>query len=53
MTFDDLKIIELYRLVASIAGGSPVGATIEDAVRAAELVAALARSAETGTWISV
>jgi predicted dehydrogenase len=53
MSFDDLKVVELHRLVASIAGGSPVGATIEDAVRAAELVEALARSAETGTWVSV
>ena len=53
MGFDDLKVIELRRLVTSIAGGSPVGATIEDAVRAAELVDALARSAETGTWVSV
>ncbi len=53
MSFDDLKVIELRRLVTSIAGGSPVGATIEDAVRAAELVDALARSAEIGTWVSV
>ena len=53
MTFDDLKVIELHRLLSSIASGSPVGATIEDAVRAAELVEALAASAETGTWISV
>ena len=53
MSFDDLKVIELHRLVTSIAGGSPAGATIEDAVLAAELVEALARSAETGTWITV
>ena len=53
MSFDDLKVIELRRLVTSIAGGPPAGATIEDAVRAAELVDALARSAETGTWVSV
>jgi predicted dehydrogenase len=53
MSFDDLKVVELHRLVGSIANGSSVGATIEDAVRAAELVDALASSAQTGAWISV
>ena len=40
MGFDDLKVVELQRLVRSIATGQPVGATIDDAVRAAELVEA-------------
>jgi predicted dehydrogenase len=52
MGFDDLKVVELRRLVASIATGRPVGATLDDAVRAAELVAAMVASAESGTWVS-
>ena len=47
MSFDDLKVIELRRLVTVDRHRAPDGATIEDAVRAAELVDALARSAET------
>ena len=46
MGFDDLKVVELHRLVRSIATGQPVGATIDDAVRAAELVEAIADSAD-------
>jgi predicted dehydrogenase len=53
MGFDDLKVIELYRLVQSIATGQPVGATIEDAVRAAELVDAIADSAHRRAWVTV
>ena len=52
MGFDDLKVVELQRLVRSIATGQPVGATIDDAVRAAELVDAMVTSAETGAWVS-
>ena len=53
MGYDDLKVIEALRLVESIATGSPVGATIEDAYRAAALVDALARSAEERRWVAV
>jgi predicted dehydrogenase len=53
MGFDDLKVIEAERFVRSIATGSPVGATIEDAVRAAELVDAMARSARERRWVQV
>ena len=52
MGYDDLKVVELHRLVRSIATGEPVGATIDDAVRAAELVQAMINSAEHGTWVS-
>ncbi len=52
MGFDDLKVVELRRLVTAIATGRPVGATIENAVRAAELVEAMATSAETGAWVT-
>jgi len=52
MGFDDLKVVELRRLVGSITTGQPAGATLDDAVRAAELVAAMITSADTGTWVS-
>jgi predicted dehydrogenase len=51
--FDDLKVVELHRLVQSIDTGQPVGATIEDAVRAAELVDAIADSADRRAWVTV
>jgi predicted dehydrogenase len=53
MSYDDLKVIEAERLVRSIATGAPVGATIEDAVRAAEVVDAMAESAATRAWVSL
>jgi len=53
MSFDDLKVIEAHHFLRSIAAGSPVGATIEDAVRAAELVAAMAESARERRWVQV
>jgi len=53
MGFDDLKVIEAHHFLRSIATGSPVGATIEDAVRAAELVAAMAESARERRWVQV
>jgi predicted dehydrogenase len=52
MGYDDLKVIEAERLVRSIALGQPVGATIEDALAAAELVEAMVASAASGTWVS-
>lgn len=51
MGYDDLKVIEAHHLVESIATGTPRGATIEDAVRAAQLVDALAESAESRRWV--
>jgi predicted dehydrogenase len=52
MGYDDLKVVELERLVRSIATAEPAGATIDDAVRAAALVAAMTTSAETGSWVT-
>jgi predicted dehydrogenase len=52
MSYDDLKVIEAERLVRSIASGQPAGATIEDALVAAELVEAMGTSAASGTWVS-
>jgi predicted dehydrogenase len=51
MGYDDLKVIEAERLVRSITTGTPVGATVEDALVAAELVEAMSTSAASGTWV--
>ena len=51
MGFDDLKVVEAYRLVQSIAQGKPVGATVHDAVVAAETVDAMIASAESKGWV--
>ncbi len=53
MGYDDLKVVEAHRLVTSIATGVPQGATISDAVAAAEIVDAMARSAVDRTWTRV
>lgn len=52
MGYDDLKVIEAYRFLRSVAEGKPHGATLPDAVRSAAVVDAMVRSAETGTWVS-
>ena len=51
MGFDDLKVMEAYRFVESIATGSPQGATVEDALKAAETLEAMTESARTGRWL--
>jgi predicted dehydrogenase len=51
MSYDDLKVIEAHRLVESIAAGKPVGATVRDAVVAAETVDAMVRSADSRAWV--
>jgi len=51
MGYDDLKVIEAHRFLQSIESGSPVGATIWDAVAAAQLIEAIAESARTGSWV--
>jgi hypothetical protein len=50
MGYDDLKVVEAERLVRSISTGQPAGATIFDAVVAAELVDAMLASARDGCW---
>ncbi|MER7640531.1 Gfo/Idh/MocA family oxidoreductase [Streptomyces sp. NPDC126522] len=52
MGYDDLKVIEAYRFLRSVAEGVPYGATLTDAVRSAAVVDAMIRSVETGTWVS-
>jgi predicted dehydrogenase len=53
MGFDDLKVIEAHNFLRSIAEGTPHGTTLADAVRSAATLDAMARSAETGTWVEV
>lgn len=52
MGYDDLKVIEAYRFLRSVAEGVPYGATLPDAVRSAAVLDAMVRSVETGTWAS-
>ncbi|MEV7689686.1 Gfo/Idh/MocA family protein [Streptomyces bungoensis] len=53
MGYDDLKVVEAYRFLRSIAQGRPYGATLTDAVRSAEVLDAMAVSAESGAWVSL
>ena len=53
MGYDDLKVIEAYRFLRSIADGRPHGATIDDAIRSAEALDALEESVATGGWVSL
>lgn len=53
LSYDDLKVIELERLLRSISTGTAVGATITDMLRAAELVEAALRSDREQRWVSV
>lgn len=53
MGYDDLKVIEAYQFLRSIAEHTPHGTTLDDAVRSAVALDAIARSAETGTWVTI
>ncbi|MBG0850902.1 Gfo/Idh/MocA family oxidoreductase [Streptomyces spinoverrucosus] len=53
MGYDDLKVVEAYRFLRSIAEGSPHGATPADAVHSAVVLDAMARSVESGAWVAV
>ena len=53
MGYDDLKVVEAYRLVQSIASGKPHGATVEDALIAAQIIEAMADSARSRRWVPV
>ena len=52
MGYDDLKVVEAYNFLRSIAERTPYGATLEDAVRSAAALDAMARSAEQGIWVA-
>ncbi|MFJ3334526.1 Gfo/Idh/MocA family protein [Streptomyces sp. NPDC086766] len=51
MGYDDLKVIEAYHFLRSITGPGTWGATLDDAVAAAQALDAMARSAEERTWV--
>ncbi|MFJ5173157.1 Gfo/Idh/MocA family protein [Streptomyces griseoviridis] len=53
MGYDDLKVIEAYRFLRSIAEKRTVGASLRDAVRSAAVVDAMIRSAAAGAWVTV
>ncbi|MFJ6656339.1 Gfo/Idh/MocA family protein [Streptomyces sp. NPDC091377] len=53
MGYDDLKVIEAYRFLRSIAEGTAYGATLGDAVRSAVVLRAMERSAQRGAWVTV
>ncbi|MET9017922.1 Gfo/Idh/MocA family oxidoreductase [Streptomyces olivaceoviridis] len=53
MGYDDLKVIEAYRFVRSIAEGTPYGTTLADAVHSATVLDAMAESAASGTWVTL
>ncbi|MEU0724871.1 Gfo/Idh/MocA family oxidoreductase [Streptomyces sp. NPDC006140] len=53
MGYDDLKVIEAYRFLRSVAEGTPHGATLTDAVRSAAALDAMSRSVASGTWETV
>ncbi|MGW7255351.1 Gfo/Idh/MocA family protein [Streptomyces sp. NPDC054834] len=53
MGYDDLKVIEAHRFLRSIAEDKPYGATLTDAVRGAEALDAMVRSAQSGSWVEV
>lgn len=53
MSYDDLKVIEAYQFLRSVAEQTPYGATLEDAVRSAVVLDAIAESAENGRWVKV
>ncbi|MET8244308.1 Gfo/Idh/MocA family oxidoreductase [Streptomyces sp. NPDC005202] len=53
MGYDDLKVIEAYHFLRSVAEGAAYGATLDDAVAGAVALDAMARSAERRTWESL
>ncbi|MET9758920.1 Gfo/Idh/MocA family oxidoreductase [Streptomyces sp. NPDC006372] len=53
MGYDDLKVVEAYRFLRSVAEGTPHGATLRDAVHSAAALDAMARSARSGTWVEL
>ncbi|MER6674032.1 Gfo/Idh/MocA family oxidoreductase [Streptomyces sp. NPDC000983] len=53
MGYDDLKVVEAYRFLRSIAEGRSHGATLADAVHSAVALDAMSRSARTGAWVEL
>ena len=53
MGYDDLKVIEAKKFLVAVAGGERRNCSVDDALSAAEVVAAAERSAADGSWQKV
>jgi predicted dehydrogenase len=53
MGYDDLKVIEAKKFLVAVTGGERRNCSIDDALSAAEVVAAAERSATDGSWQKV
>jgi predicted dehydrogenase len=53
MGYDDLKVVEAHCLVQSIATDKAYGATVDDALYAAEILEAMAESARNRQWVTL
>jgi predicted dehydrogenase len=53
MGHDDLKVIEAKKFLLAVTGGERCNSTVDDAHHVAEVIAAAAASAESGTWQQV
>jgi predicted dehydrogenase len=53
MGYDDLKVIEARKFLVAAVGGERRNCSVDDALSAAEVVAAAERSAADGTWQKV
>jgi len=53
MGYDDLKVIEAYNFLRSVAEGTAHGATLGDAVCSAAALDAMLSSASRGAWVSL
>jgi predicted dehydrogenase len=53
MGYDDLKVIEAKKFLVAVTGGERRNSTVDDAHQVAEVIAAAAASAESGSWQQV
>jgi predicted dehydrogenase len=53
MGYDDSKVIEAAAFLRSVLNKTPHGPTLLDALRSAEALDAMVRSAATGSWIDL
>jgi predicted dehydrogenase len=53
MGYDDLKVIEARKFLVAVTGGERQNCSVDDALSAAEVVAAAERSAADGSWQKV
>ena len=51
--FNDLKLIEVYRLLSGLDGTAPLYPDFHDAAKIAQVIDAVLRAAEEGRWVTV